>query len=61
MKPRTTDEKQIVLVRLASDLKRQRADALSVDAGMLACLLAMAEDEGAERPRKAEGSDEGER
>ena len=45
MKPRTDDERQLVLRRLIKDLARLRTDAGNLDLGMLAFLLAQAEDE----------------
>lgn len=44
MRPKTADEKMLVLARAVRDLKRLTTDARSVDCGMLAFLLAQAQD-----------------
>ena len=45
MKPITQDEKHLVLARIVRDLGRLRADAGNLDLGMLAFLIAQAQDE----------------
>ena len=45
MRPRTIDEKQLLLTRVVRDLARLKADANNADCGMLAFLIAMATDE----------------
>lgn len=55
MKPRTADEKLLVLARAIRDLKRLRTDAKSVDCGMMAFLLAQAQDEAQNQLETLEG------
>ena len=55
MKPRTADEKQLVLARIIRDLKRLRADAKSVDCDFLAFMLAQSEDEAQTQLETLEG------
>ena len=45
MRPITQDEKQLVLMRLIKDLGRLRIDAGNLEMGMLAFLIAQAQDE----------------
>lgn len=45
MTPKTVSKKQFVLVRIVRNLERLRADANGADCGMLAFLIAQAQDE----------------
>ena len=55
MKPKTADEKLLVLARIIRDLQRIREDAKRVDLAMLGYLLASAEDEARARRQELEG------
>jgi hypothetical protein len=55
MKPRTADEKQLVLARIIRDLKRLRADAKRVDCDFLGFMLAQSQDEAQAQLETLEG------
>lgn len=55
MRPKTADEKLLVLARAVRDLKRLREAAKSVDCGMLAFLCAQAQDEAQNQLETLEG------
>lgn len=55
MRPRTADEKQLVLARIVRDLRRLRADAKSADCNFLAFMLAQSEDEAQTQLETLEG------
>ena len=54
MKPITADERLLVLARVRRDLDRLRIDAANADCGMLAYLIAMAQDEARGQQEKLE-------
>ena len=54
MKPITADERLLVITRVQRNLDRLRIDAANADCGMLAYLIAMAQDEARGQQEKLE-------